>query len=272
MDNQKTFAQRVHDANVNLFRDQARYFDETHFEIFNKLEQKRIISLLKTVDRLISNNRKSALDFGAGTGNITGKLLAMGYKVTAIDISTEMCEILRTKYTGSIKDRRLTVVTGMIEDTTLKQNEFDLITCYAVLHHLPDYPSTIRRLSVFLRRGGIMLLDHEASSYSLNQRTRRAALLRTADWLLARELNNRLMRWRGIRYQRPECSFIANYWVSEGRHIEDRKISDVFREQGFSWVKRQDYPSYPYSLFNPVIFQIRKHLLGSDMSLWIAKK
>ena len=38
------------------------------------------------VDELIADNQKKALDFGAGTGNLTGKLLRMDYKVTAIDI------------------------------------------------------------------------------------------------------------------------------------------------------------------------------------------
>ena len=32
------------------------------------------------VDKLIVDNQKKALDFGAGTGNLTGKLLRMNYR------------------------------------------------------------------------------------------------------------------------------------------------------------------------------------------------
>ena len=61
----------------------------------SKQEQKRITATLKTIDNQITNNQKAALDVGAGTGNLTGKLLQMGYSVTATDISSEMYVILK---------------------------------------------------------------------------------------------------------------------------------------------------------------------------------
>ena len=67
-------------------------------EVYGKQEQKRITSTLKIVDKLIADNKKEALDFGAGTGNLTGKLLRMDYKVTAVDISAEMCAVLKKRF------------------------------------------------------------------------------------------------------------------------------------------------------------------------------
>ena len=51
------------------------------------------------MDKLVTDNQKNALDIGAGSGNLTGKLLLMGYNVTAVDISAEMCAILQTNIT-----------------------------------------------------------------------------------------------------------------------------------------------------------------------------
>ena len=43
--------------------------------------------------------------------------------------------------------------------------KFDLITCYSVLHHLPDYITALEGLSVFLKKGGVIYIDHEASPF-----------------------------------------------------------------------------------------------------------
>ncbi len=113
----------------------------------------------------MTDNRKVALDVGAGTGNLTGKLLQLGYTVTAVDISQEMCGILQKKYLAYLQSKKLTVVCSPIEELSFEEGKFDLITCYSVLHHLPDYVGALRCLSVFLKKGGVIYLDHEASPF-----------------------------------------------------------------------------------------------------------
>ena len=110
----------------------------------------------------MTGNQRSALDVGAGTGNLTGKLLQMGYRVTAVDISAEMCTILQRRYQSFIENNKLSIVKSPIENLAFDIGKFDLITCYSVLHHLPDYTTTLRRLSVFLKKGGVIYVDHEA--------------------------------------------------------------------------------------------------------------
>jgi 2-polyprenyl-3-methyl-5-hydroxy-6-metoxy-1,4-benzoquinol methylase len=135
---------------------ETRFYEASHPEIYNRSEQRRIELLLTSVDRLVDNNHRKALDFGAGTGNLTGKLLQMGYKVTAVDISKEMCEILRGKYDDFAGVGSLEICNTDIEGAGFDEKEFDLITCYSVLHHLPNYVDVIRRLSFFLKKGGVM--------------------------------------------------------------------------------------------------------------------
>ncbi|MEJ2243215.1 MAG: methyltransferase domain-containing protein [Candidatus Bathyarchaeota archaeon] len=88
--------ENIRKANISLHKYEANYYELIHPEIYNEPEQKRLISELKKANVLISSspdNLRMALDFGAGTGNITGKLLRMGYNVTAVDLSLEMCNI-----------------------------------------------------------------------------------------------------------------------------------------------------------------------------------
>ena len=60
-----------------------------------------------------------------------------------------------------VESGKLNVVNSAIEDLNLDKNEFDLITCYSVLHHLPNYMKTIQQLTDYLKKGGLIYLDHE---------------------------------------------------------------------------------------------------------------
>ena len=92
-----TLKEKIHQANITVHHLEAQYYELLHPEVYSKQEQKRIATKLREIDKLVSENHKVALDFGAGTGNLTGKLLQMGYTVTAVDISAEMCVILQEK-------------------------------------------------------------------------------------------------------------------------------------------------------------------------------
>ena len=161
----QTLKEKIHQANISVHQLEAQYYELLHPEVYTKQEQKRIAAKLQMIDKLLTNNQKSALDVGAGTGNLTGKLLQMGYTVTAVDISAEMCAILQRRYHAYLQSNKLTIACSPIEELAFEASKFDLITCYSVLHHLPDYVDALRCLSVFLKKGGVIYIDHEASPF-----------------------------------------------------------------------------------------------------------
>jgi 2-polyprenyl-3-methyl-5-hydroxy-6-metoxy-1,4-benzoquinol methylase len=147
--------ERILEANVAVHKLEAKYYELMHPEVYSRREQERLASTLRTVDKLVAADavgEKRALDFGAGTGNLTGKLLQMGYHVTALDLSAEMCEILEKKYEHYLGSQKLVVVNSPIEDVSFDRGDFDLIACYSVLHHLPDYVGIVQRFSGFFRK------------------------------------------------------------------------------------------------------------------------
>ena len=81
-------------GNIKVHRQECLVYNFIHSEIWNKSEQMRLTRVLKRIAQLIDNCQFRAMDFGAGTGNITEKLLGLGFKVTAVDISPEMCSFL----------------------------------------------------------------------------------------------------------------------------------------------------------------------------------
>ena len=264
------FQARIHKANVQVHQVEAKYYEFIYSEIYSKGEQKRINSTLKRIDKLLDCNQKKALDFGAGTGNLTGKLLHMGYRVTALDISAEMCSVLKKKYRNYLEDKRLRVINSPIEDVTFSKDEFDLITCYSVLHHLPNYGDVIQKLSAFLRKGGVMYLDHE-SSYCSNKpnNTERFAgnIYVKSNWLL----NFSYFKIKKIPSADGLDYSLSDYWASGNHHIDHKKIESIFKKENFRFFVRRDYHVARTWIFNPT-FYMYKYFCQPDMTLWIAKK
>ena len=267
----KNRRERIHEANIAVHRLEAKYYEVLHPEVYSKQEQKRIDSALKRVDKLIVDNQRKALDFGAGTGNLTGKLLDMGYKVSAIDISAEMCKILKMKYKKYLEAKKLIVFNSPVEDLSFKRDEFDLITGYSVLHHLPDYGETIQRLSVFLKKGGVMYLDHEASPFYWRSGSNIIANLIKLVYFHSNPLLNSLY-FQIVGVNIPSLDYtLSDFWHKKEHPLDHKKIEYIFEKECFDFFARIDYHLYGTWLLNP-LFYIYKYVCDPEMSFWIAKK
>ena len=74
----QSLREQIHQANVSVHRVEAKYYELLHPEVYSRKEQQRVRRQLEVIDKQIQSNQKKALDVGAGTGNLTGKLLEMG--------------------------------------------------------------------------------------------------------------------------------------------------------------------------------------------------
>ena len=262
---------KIHEANIAVHKVEAAYYDLFHPEVYSRQEQKRLTATLKKVDALIARNGRRALDFGAGTGNVTGKLLALGCVVTAVDISAEMCSVLRRKFGSQIAAKQLVVVNSPIENVDFGLGSFDLVTCYSVLHHLPDYEDALRRLCGYLKKGGAMYLDHEASPYYWqSERTMLSELVKTVYFHSNPLLNTLYFRLIGLNVPNVDYT-LSDYWHKKEHSLDHTKIQRVFRKEKFESAVRSDYHLRGTWMFNP-LYPIYKHVCRPEMSYWIAKK
>jgi ubiquinone/menaquinone biosynthesis C-methylase UbiE len=263
--------ERIHEANIEVHRVEASYYELFHPEVYSKQEQKRITSMLKKADDLVSNNQKKALDFGAGTGNLTGKLLAMDYAVTAVDISAEMCRALRRKYQKYIQTKQLEVVNSPIENVDFENEKFDMVTCYSVLHHLPDYVESLQKLCGFTKKGGIIYIDHEASPYYWNPEPKMLTGLVKGIYFHSNPIFNSLF-FRLIGLKVPPVDYTeSDYWHKKDHSIDHTKIQEVFKEKKFEKYDKTDYHQTGTWIPNP-IYPIFRLICRPEMSCWIAKK
>jgi ubiquinone/menaquinone biosynthesis C-methylase UbiE len=270
MQKDQTLKEQIHRANVTVHRFEAPYYELLHPEVYSRQEQKRIVAKLKAIDQQIGDNQKNVLDVGAGTGNLTGKLLQMGYNVVATDISPEMCAILKRKY-GSYLPDKLTIITSPIENLSFEAGKFDLITFYSVLHHLPDYSVTLRKLCSFLKKGGIMYIDHEASPfYWKSESSRLARLVKGIYFHSNPAINSLYFQFIGLKVPTIDYT-LSDYWHKKEHALNHQAIAAVFKEEGFEFSKRTDYYQYATWIPNP-LFPIYRLLCSPEMSYWTAKK
>lgn len=270
MSTPENLQESIHQANVTVHRFEAKYYEAIHPEVYSKKEQKRIISTLKTADQLITDNHKRALDFGAGTGNLTGKLLGMGYYVIAIDISAEMCAILKNKFKKEIANKKLVVINSPIEVVDLKAGEFDLIACYSVLHHLPNYSDTLLRLAGFLKKGGVIYIDHEASPFYWNDEPNPIANIVKLFYFHSNPtLNILYFQIAGIKIPTIDYT-LSDYWHKK-EHPLNLSLIEAFFRKSFERSKRVDYYQHATWIGNP-LFYIYKITCKPEMSYWLAKK
>ena len=264
-------AEKIHEANVAVHRIEVGYYTLFHPEVYNRHEQRRLNAALSEADRLVWENRKKALDFGAGTGNVTSKLLTLGYEVTAVDISPEMCHALRKRFRTQLDAGKLVVVNSPVEVVGFREGEFDFIACYSVLHHLPDYEGALRRLCGFLKNGGVIYLDHEASPYYWKAEPTMLGEIVKSVYLHSNPMINSL-HFRVVGFRVPTVDYgLSDYWYKKEHSLDHGKIQRIFKEQGFEFSRRTDYYLEGTWVPNP-IFTVYKHVCRPEMSLWIAKK
>lgn len=271
MSEEKVLHRKIHEANIAVHRVEVAYYELFHPEVYSKQEQKRITALLKKANELVAGSQRRALDFGAGTGNLTGKLLDFGYEVTAVDISAEMCAVLRKKYRSQIAEKKLFVVNSPIENVDFESGSFDLVTCYSVLHHLPDYVDALVRLCGLLKKGGAMYLDHEASPYYWKMEpTMLAELVKSVYFHSNPMLNALYFGMVGLKIPVVDYS-LSDYWHKKEHSLDHAKIRRVFEKERFEFFERADYFLKGTWIFNP-FFAVYKHVCRPEMSYWIAKK
>jgi SAM-dependent methyltransferase len=99
-----------------------------------------------------------ALDVGCGTGLLAERLQAAGYRMTGVDPSDGMLDILRSR-APRIDARQASGTALPFED-----GSFDLVYCVAVMHHVADPLDVKATLSEMVRvakpGGRVLVWDH----------------------------------------------------------------------------------------------------------------
>lgn len=141
---------KEYDSKMQMFRNYAQ-------------EARALVQELNITDQM------SILDLGAGTGALSIELAAFCREVTAVDVSSNMLQILETKAGKRGTTNIRTCNSGFLTfDSTGKK--FDRIISNVVMHHLPDFWKCIalRRVHAMLENDGLFFLNDVVFSFPID--------------------------------------------------------------------------------------------------------
>lgn len=92
---------------------------------------------------------RRVLDLGTGTALIPIQLaqLAPDVEITAVDLAEQMLVLARSNVDAAGLTARIRLTARDVKNTNLEPDNFDLIMCNSVVHHLPDAVPLFREIA-----------------------------------------------------------------------------------------------------------------------------
>ena len=100
---------------------------------------------------------KTILDFGCGTGLLTERLSPLASSIVAIDTSTEMIAVLRSKELPNVTSLSEPLTSELIKNNSAFDNKFNIIVASSVFSFLTNYDSILKLLKSLLVTDGLLI-------------------------------------------------------------------------------------------------------------------
>lgn len=160
-------------------------------------------TLVKRATDACPGSEVKVLDLGAGEGSVARLWLRQNAKLTAVDLSSAMLTELQAKCAAQA-DRFRCVTMDANEYLAVCGEQFDVISCISLLHHIPDYLGLIRLSLRRLKPSGVLVTFADPIRYdTLRIIERLFGELAYGMWRLRRPdvlggIGRRLRRMQGI--------------------------------------------------------------------------
>lgn len=253
--------------NIEIHNLIADVYESRHGEIFNSIEQDGLRRrLTAAAEALPAERRRCAFDFGCGSGNVIGHLLALGFHVTAADVAEAFLRGISGRYGA---ERVATLRLNGEDLREISDCSFDLVAAYSVLHHIPDYVKAVTEMARVARRGGIVYIDHEANENLWQPTEEYLRFRREARYLSPwqRLMKSLRRKWR----EEPDVpSQEGDIHVHAEDHIEWDKIRAALAAAGCELLWQEDYLLFKTKYRREIWARYRQRL--ADYRCLVARK
>ncbi len=232
-------------ANIEFYRDIARKYDEYESCVHNDNLQRMLRADLERMRGLLKScaGNVRCLDCGGGSGNLSLKMLEMGWDVTIVDVSSDMLALLEER--ARTKGYSPTLVNSSVESYVSSTTDmYDVVTFNSVLHHLFSYIDVIEKVSDHIRPGGLFYSNFDPV---ISNGLFLPKLLESLDTIMAKVFHDRsdflpgiarrarkLFRKSNQLHKRAVASSgdLAEYHARSG--VNDLRIIALLEERDFS--------------------------------------
>lgn len=254
----------------------AEMYESHHTQIFNEIEQRRVKDHIALALSLIQPpaGPEKALDFGCGSGNISGHLLELGLSVTAVDVAQAFLRLVERKFQG--KNALTTLLINGENLANIKSDTFDLSVSYSVLHHIPNYLRIVEELVRVTKPGGIIMIDREAAPCYWKKSPTLLEFMNSVtkplpklSWSRFFKIETYLNRWRVMRNPRFQPEGDIHVW--EDDHIEWDLIKSRISDLGCEVLVETEYLSFDTKY--PIdVYEKFKDICADDMMILARKR
>ena len=151
----------------------AKYYDEFQSDRYNQVLLDQIVNAINNFLELNKQKLKIA-DLGCGTGIFSLKLADMNFSVTALDLSTQMLEILKSKATQlSLQAQaNLIIIKADITKYTFEEKQDVLLAMTDTLNHLEQnqLSNFFEKAKLNLKSNGLLVFDLLKLDYLVKKR------------------------------------------------------------------------------------------------------
>jgi ubiquinone/menaquinone biosynthesis C-methylase UbiE len=256
--------------NIKIHNKIAKKYERVHVEIYNDIEQLRLVTSLKnSLSNLQLNRKVKALDLGCGAGNITKHLLDLNCAVVSADTSQGFLDLVKEKFSG--RDINTFLLNGINLDG-IKSGSIDFVATYSVLHHIPDYMNAVEEMIRVCAPGGIIYIDHEHAPCFWKENQDYKAFLKKALKFNFRkyfDLANYTSKLIRILFN-PRFANEGDIHVWSDDHIEWDKIDEMMLSKGLQLLYKDDFLSYSANYHKDVYEEYKSKC--SDMRVSCYKK
>jgi len=236
-------------------------YERMHSEIFNPIEQERLRKALDFCSLQVGTGaaKKTALDYGCGSGNLSSHLIQLGFSVISADVSRNFLKKTAEKFASTGTCRAL-MVNGS-DLSGVKDGVFDLSAAYSVLHHVPDYLGLIKELIRVTRPGGIIYLDHERNDSFWEHDPTYIEFLKKAKSKTKFSLKDFIQKYTRpsnyidglLRFFRPRYQREGDIHVWPDDHIEWEEVEKILSGSCCRILLKQNYllfNKYPRDIYH----------------------
>lgn len=272
-------AERAIAHNVRAYDAIGASYDAGHPEIFNPIEADRLTAAVDEAVALCATEHRPrrVLDVGSGTGNLTAHFLAHGAEVVSADVSPACLALTADRFRESGR-HAVQLIDGQ-SLAAFADESFDIVACYSVLHHVPDYLALVAEMARVARRGGVVYIDHERLDTSWTDPVRDAFVAeawRFPPKRWTRYLDPRRY-WRRLRFHLQWRRWRDPRWMPEGDlhiwpddHIEWAKVEASARTFGVVRAVVRDHLLYDAHYDRAVWERWNDRL--ADYRCWMGRK
>ncbi|MBJ42847.1 MAG: hypothetical protein CMJ80_06125 [Planctomycetaceae bacterium] len=132
--------------------EQQKYYGDDSFcatQLFAELQEQRVVRRIEVVQRYLPQGH--LLEVGPGSGEVLSRFARLGYKVTGVEHSATMSELIRERHGLDIR-------VGTFEENAFDPDSSDAYLSFHVIEHVTDVSAHLAKAADVVRSGGYAFL------------------------------------------------------------------------------------------------------------------